>query len=135
MLARPLRCARALVPALARTRLTTTMAVPGSDDDVFATYAIKVFTADMRGAGTRAKVSATLIGDRGTSARLVLSNQEQIERDSVQEFVVSVDSEIGNIKRLRIGHDESNLGEASPHSHHAAASPPPATPAHCAHPA
>jgi len=64
---------------------------------------------------TRAPLTPRVLvpGDRGTSARCVLSNQEQIERDSAEEFVVTVDSDIGEIQRLRIGHDESNLGELS----------------------
>jgi len=64
---------------------------------------------------TRAQLTPRVLvpGDRGTSARCVLSNQEQIERDSAEEFVVTVDSDIGEIQRLRIGHDESNLGELS----------------------
>ena len=47
-------------------------------------YAIKVFTGDMRGAGTRAEVFATLIGDRGESARHVLSSSTEPQPCTVE---------------------------------------------------
>ena len=65
----------------------------------------------MRGAGTRAEVFATLIGDKGESDRHVLSSDEQIERNSAEVFdITHTGPPLGEIHRIRIGHDESNLG-------------------------
>ena len=74
-----------------------------------------VYTSDLKnkkGEGTDAKVYVNIIGEKGETGNRVLTNENNkrklFEAGSIDEFVISCD-DIGNIKKLRVGHDNSGL--------------------------
>ena len=62
---------------------------------------------DRRGAGTDANVYITLVGEHGDTGKKFLDKPgNQFERDQTDDFQIeSVD--IGDLKKIRIGHDNS----------------------------
>eukprot|EP00775_Hariotina_reticulata_P013433 gene13433-13561_t len=73
-------------------------------------YKVAVVTSDLRGAGTDADVSLTLVGAEGTSQRVQLpSNPELFERGSRDEFRLHL-SYLGKLHKLLIGHNNKGEG-------------------------
>ena len=89
--------------------------IPVSDEDgntylPIGRYKITVITGDRRGAGTDAKVTATIYGENGDSGPIVLENSiNNFERNSRDEFGFDA-VDLGSITRLKIGHDNSGFG-------------------------
>lgn len=73
-----------------------------------ARYKLKIYTSDLKGAGTDADVSVVFLGDAGTSGeRLKLpATQEAFERGSCDEFALEA-PDVGSVKTLRIGHNNT----------------------------
>jgi hypothetical protein len=81
-----------------------------------ATYAIRVFTADCRFAGTDANVFMTLHGEAGTSSQYRLETSKApssnlFERASEDEFEVR-SCFLGSITKIRVRTDATKPGEA-----------------------
>ena len=76
-------------------------------------YEILVKTSDVRGAGTDANVHVIMYGADADSGEIPLhiesDSGDKFERDALDVFVVNC-LWIGDIKRLRIGHDAQGLG-------------------------
>ena len=82
---------------------------------------VKVFTSDLKGKGfegTDANVYISLIGSKGQSEKIdlnrknLISNGKDIfETGSVDEFKVKT-FDIGNLEKIKIGHDDSGFGSA-----------------------
>ena len=73
-------------------------------------YKISVYTADRRGAGTDANVFIHLFGDKGESGDLNLDNSSNnFERAQKDVFGFEM-VELGEIKKIRIGHDNKGIG-------------------------
>jgi hypothetical protein len=75
-------------------------------------YTVIVKTGDVKHAGTDAKVHVILSGEERESAKIFLtpaSKKDSFERGSVDTFTIS-SREVGNITRLRIGHDNTGIG-------------------------
>jgi len=74
------------------------------------TYTVTVTTGDLRGAGTSARVYITIFGEKGDSGQRWLdSSPSNFQRASVDVFTV-VSTDLGDIRRIRIGHDNSGFG-------------------------
>ena len=75
-------------------------------------YKVTVITGDRFGAGTDANVFITLFGDNGDSGAVNLdSSGNNFERKQTDYFGVQV-PDLGNISKIRIGHDDSGLNAA-----------------------
>lgn len=82
------------------------------------TYMVEVHTGDVKGAGTGANVFVTLEGSGGSSSKQLLQPGEGVglgrgggfERGSVTKAEVRVQPNLGRVKRLVIGHDNSGFG-------------------------
>jgi len=75
-------------------------------------YKITVNTSDIKYSGCDANVSAEIVGDRGSSGELVLSNSKNnFERGESDVFTVKCKN-LGVIERCIIGHDNSGIGAA-----------------------
>eukprot|EP00056_Hartaetosiga_gracilis_P011787 m.180988 g.180988 ORF g.180988 m.180988 type:complete len:2129 (+) comp13581_c0_seq3:61-6447(+) len=91
--------------------------VLGANDVTLATttYIIRVSTGDKSGAGTDSGVYITLFGEDGDSGKLFLRRSEtytnKFERKHTDVFRFEL-VDIGNLSRVIIGHDNSNLGAA-----------------------
>ena len=76
------------------------------------TYTIRVHTGDVKGAGTDANVYLYLYGEQGDSGRLELRKSETyrnpFERNRIDVFTREL-MDIGNLKRVVVGHDNSGL--------------------------
>ena len=66
-----------------------------------------IYTGDRDGAGTSAVVSVTLCGENGTSGPHVVDGT--FERNGETQFQIEA-IELGSIKKIRIGHDNSGIG-------------------------
>ena len=67
----------------------------------------QVWTSDILGAGTDAKVYMTLYGDKGKSEETILENEtNNFERGTADRFKVELKS-VGKPYKLRIRHDDS----------------------------
>ncbi|KAF6256823.1 hypothetical protein COO60DRAFT_1640423 [Scenedesmus sp. NREL 46B-D3] len=72
-------------------------------------YKLEVKTSDVRGAGTDANVTVTVIGSAGSSGPHKLeSSKNDFERGSCCCF--ELDAAVGEVQALRIGHDNTGLG-------------------------
>ncbi|XP_029443046.1 lipoxygenase homology domain-containing protein 1-like [Rhinatrema bivittatum] len=78
-----------------------------------ASYLVKVYTGDMRGAGTDANVHIVLIGNEGSSEHIQLTksleNEDPFERGKVDTFRIMANS-IGKLEQIEIGHDGKGFG-------------------------
>jgi len=73
-------------------------------------YKIDVTTGDRKGAGTEANVHIVLYGDNGDSGVRVLDGPGNLfERKQTDNFGFKT-VDLGNIKKIRIGHDNSVFG-------------------------
>ncbi|KAI8462529.1 MAG: hypothetical protein J3K34DRAFT_500007 [Monoraphidium minutum] len=69
-------------------------------------YEISTLTSDMRGAGTDCGVFAVLYGSTGDSGEVALDNHpDNFGRGRLDTFVVWAPQDLGQLLRLRIGHD------------------------------
>ncbi len=74
-------------------------------------FAVEVHTGDVRGAGTSANVFVTLEGSHGSSNKQCIhGDREGFERGSVVRGEVCCHGDVGRVKRLVIGHDNSGFG-------------------------
>ena len=72
-------------------------------------YTVQVRTSDLRGAGTDANVVLEIFGSDGSSGSLKLeTSRNNFERGRTDEF--SLECCVGDIERIRIGHDNSGAG-------------------------
>lgn len=91
--------------------------IPATSDETstyapLSLYHITVYTGDRHGAGTNAKVSIKLIGEKGSTSEIKLENaQDNFERKKADKFVIEA-VEIGAIKQIQIGHDNSGFAPA-----------------------
>ncbi|CAG9464667.1 unnamed protein product [Pedinophyceae sp. YPF-701] len=75
-----------------------------------AEYDIKVYTSDIRGAGTDANVFCMIYGEHGQTMELRLdNNKNNFERGREDVFTVKA-RDVGKPAKLRIGHDNSGMG-------------------------
>jgi len=75
-------------------------------------YTIRTFTSDIKGAGTDARIEITVIGDKGEfGPRKLDDRRNNFERGQEDEFDVE-DMDVGDIRRIVIGHDNSWAGSA-----------------------
>ncbi|KAL5006870.1 hypothetical protein ScPMuIL_015676 [Solemya velum] len=76
-------------------------------------YSVYVKTGDVRNAGTDAKVHLKIFGSKNDTENLQLRNAEstsnKFERARMDHFKLEA-TDIGKIKKIRIGHDDSSLG-------------------------
>ena len=74
-------------------------------------YKVTVKTADTKFAGTDAKVFIKLFGSCGLELELALTDKRRdlFEQDQIDEFVFRDVPSVGDIKRLKVWHD--NTGE------------------------
>jgi len=87
------------------------VAKQGTAKDV-SRYKITVNTSDVKFSGCDANVSAEIVGDRGSSGELVLSNSKNnFERGASDVFTFKCKN-LGVIERCIIGHDNSGIGAA-----------------------
>lgn len=80
------------------------------------TYHVYVTTGDKFGAGTDATVHIVLFGEKDDTGEVVLKtavngNKNKFERNQTDEFVIE-SAAIGDIKKIRIGHDNKGGGGA-----------------------
>ncbi|XP_070566658.1 lipoxygenase homology domain-containing protein 1-like isoform X2 [Ptychodera flava] len=80
---------------------------------IMTTYYVSVETADVRGAGTDANVHLVIYGEQDDTGILQLktskTNKNKFERGKTDEFEVEA-VDIGDIKKIRIGHDSKGPG-------------------------
>ena len=75
-------------------------------------YRVTVYTSDIRGAGTDANVFMEMHGDKGSVGKNRLETHgNNFERASVDQFVVK-GTDIGDIQRIVVWHDNSGPGPA-----------------------
>lgn len=76
-------------------------------------YIVKVFTADVSGAGTDANVSMTLYGENGDSGKRPLkkslSHMDKFERAHMDDFKLEV-LDLGKLTKVHIEHDNKGFG-------------------------
>eukprot|EP00736_Rhodelphis_marinus_P000918 Rmarinus@m.27357 len=76
------------------------------------TYHVKVYTSDVRGAGTDANVHLQLYGSKGDSGLRKLDNSKNnFERGNVDVFEFTC-ADVGDLEKVFIGHDNSGFGAA-----------------------
>lgn len=77
------------------------------------TYNVTVVTSDKRNAGTDATVYIQLFGNKNDSGKIDLvaskTNKKKFERGNSDEFEIKT-SDVGNIRKIKIGHDGKGLG-------------------------
>jgi hypothetical protein len=80
----------------------------------FGTYHLQVFTGDVRGAGTTAKVVAKLFGERGETDDLFLDPTQSLTQSKrfgrATQCDFKLNADIGKVQRIQIGQDESEIG-------------------------
>eukprot|EP00047_Mylnosiga_fluctuans_P014195 m.36272 g.36272 ORF g.36272 m.36272 type:complete len:2392 (+) comp5381_c0_seq2:48-7223(+) len=75
-------------------------------------YQVHIVTGDKMGAATSAEVFCVLYGSKGASGRVKLENSSKnFQRNRTDVFTVEC-SELGNLLRMDLGHDNSGLGAA-----------------------
>ncbi len=73
-------------------------------------YKIEVVTSELKGAGTNAKVFVIMYGEKDDSGKIVLpAKKEHFEKGKTDLFEIKA-KDVGTIKKLRIGHDNSGFG-------------------------
>ena len=78
-------------------------------------YIVRVFTGDVKNAGTSANVFVELFGGRSgreTSGRILLQDG-QYERGKIDEFRIESPSNLTPLSQILIGHDNSGQGPGS----------------------
>ncbi|XP_076450682.1 LOW QUALITY PROTEIN: lipoxygenase homology domain-containing protein 1-like [Babylonia areolata] len=79
------------------------------------TYHVKVTTGDVWGAGTDANIFIILYGDIDNTGKMFLksslNNKNKFERNQMDEFILET-VKIGELKKIRIGHDNAGGGAA-----------------------
>lgn len=78
------------------------------DENVADFFKIEVVTGDRRGAGTDANVFIELVGSKGASGTKKLdARASDFERGNTDEFRVECSTALGELTKMRIGHDNS----------------------------
>ncbi|XP_030070331.1 lipoxygenase homology domain-containing protein 1 [Microcaecilia unicolor] len=76
-------------------------------------YLVKIYTGDLRGAGTDANVHIILFGNEGLSKEIQLTkpleHQNPFERGKVDTFRIMANN-VGMLERIEIGHDGKGFG-------------------------
>ena len=76
-------------------------------------YIVRVYTSDIRSAGTDANVFITLYGSKGDSGRVPLEDSathtNKFERGEMDEFTINC-MVLGPLQKIHIGHDNWGLG-------------------------
>nr|XP_033789545.1 oxygen-regulated protein 1 isoform X2 [Geotrypetes seraphini] len=76
-------------------------------------YLVKVYTGDLRGAGTDANVHITLFGSGSSSKEIQLTksleHHDPFERGKVDTFKIMANC-VGKLERIEIGHDGKGFG-------------------------
>jgi hypothetical protein len=74
---------------------------------------VTVYTSDLKFAGTDAVVVVCLVGDKGSSGEQILSNSKNnFERGKVDVFALAGLPNVGALKHITLGHDNSMVGAA-----------------------
>jgi hypothetical protein len=72
----------------------------------------RIFTSDVRNAGTDANVFIAVYGDKGKTDDIKLDNKtNNFERNMTDTFKMDIE-DVGKINKIRIGHDNSGIGAA-----------------------
>ncbi|CAF4520761.1 unnamed protein product [Rotaria sp. Silwood2] len=75
-------------------------------------YEITIFTGDIAGAGTDAKIFIQIYGLYDKTEEILLkSKSNSFERKSIDKFKIEA-ADIGPIEKIRIGHHSENFGAA-----------------------
>lgn len=72
-------------------------------------WTVAVHTSDLSNAGTSANVHLVVYGEKGKSDDIVLSNEGNFDRGSVDSFKIGID-DVGLLKKIRVGHDNKGIG-------------------------
>jgi len=84
----------------------------GNPSAPLVAYRIEVITGDRRGAGTDANVSIVLYGETSDSGKRILDGPGNLfERSQTDTFGFKI-LELGELKKIRIGHDDSGFGSS-----------------------
>jgi len=79
----------------------------------FKQYSLQVVTADVLGAGTDANVFCMIVGSKARTGKIELGEDEsnsRFEHGSVDTFTIDVESDLGEVKELVLGHDNKGGG-------------------------
>ncbi len=74
-------------------------------------YGVKVYTGDVKSAGTDANVSIVIFGENGDTGKRQLSKKfrDLFERNQVDDFKIEA-VDLGNLTKLHIEHDNKGFG-------------------------
>ncbi|XP_044174758.1 uncharacterized protein LOC114975839 isoform X5 [Acropora millepora] len=76
-------------------------------------YQVHIYTGDKWGAGTDANVLITLFGEDGDSEEKKLdNNKNNFESGQKDSFVICCGTYLGQLSKIRIGHDNTGFGAA-----------------------
>uniref|UniRef100_A0A667ZD74 Lipoxygenase homology PLAT domains 1 n=1 Tax=Myripristis murdjan TaxID=586833 RepID=A0A667ZD74_9TELE len=102
-------CSRWLAGGEEDGELVVELLPENADDLEVSTYEVSVFTGDMLGAGTDAKVYINIYGENGDTGERYLRNSGNLNKfERGQEDVFSLTAvDLGPLKKLRIRHDNT----------------------------
>ena len=115
-----LRKLKSPVKTTSQTKLETPS--PQSPPKIFSkSWLVKVYTSDLKGKsmeGTDANVYISLIGPNGNETGNIMldkknvqsKNKDLFETGQCDEFMLNTNSDIRDVKKVRIGHDNKGLG-------------------------
>ena len=84
-----------------------------TDENVADFFKLEVVTGDRRGAGTDANVFIELVGSKGSSGTKTLdARRSDFERGNTDVFRVECSTALGELSKMRIGHDNSGWSPA-----------------------
>ncbi|XP_028314075.1 lipoxygenase homology domain-containing protein 1 isoform X3 [Gouania willdenowi] len=103
-------CSRWLASGEEDGELVVELLPEGAEELEVNTYEVCVFTGQMAGAGTDAKVFINIYGENGDTGERYLKNSDNVNKfEQGQEDVFTVTAvDLGPLKKLRIRHDNSN---------------------------
>ncbi|XP_013408339.1 polycystic kidney disease protein 1-like 2 [Lingula anatina] len=92
------------------------ISLPDNDPLATYTYTVSVFTGSRRGSGTSANITITLIGSNGESDPHLLSSPQRSkifgQRGAVDFFIIKTAASLGEVKKIRLWHDNSGSDPA-----------------------
>lgn len=72
-------------------------------------YRVSITTSDLKGASCDANVSVTIFGEKGDSGSRPLEKPGSFNRGQTDEFFLECEQALGELVRIRLGHDGSGL--------------------------
>ena len=114
-----LRKLKSPLKATSQTKLETSS--PPTPKPQSKSWLVKVYTSDLKGKameGTDANVYISLMGPNGNETGNIMldkknvksKNKDLFEAGQCDEFDVTIKSDINDVKKIRIGHDNKGLG-------------------------